>query len=149
MHQLSGTFLAVILASQRIPCRVLCACCLPCRLQAAMIADYTEGRMDESRRAALHAEYEEMRDAKDVKQMLEALKRGFRRKKRGLAGLDGEDVSGRASPCTVWVEWFGRARVAVSGWCGCKLRRMLEATSQSVFHPCVAQASASNVHVVH
>jgi hypothetical protein len=65
-------------------------------LQAAMIADYTEGRMDETRRAALHTEYEEMRDAKDLKQMLEALKRGFRRKKRGLAGLDDEDVSGCA-----------------------------------------------------
>jgi hypothetical protein len=59
-----------------------------------MIADYKEGRMDEERRAALHAEFEEMRDAKDVKQMLEALRRGFRRKRRqGLAGLDDDDVS--------------------------------------------------------
>jgi hypothetical protein len=111
-----------------------------------MIADYTEGRMDESRRAALHAEYEEMRDAKDVKQMLEALKRGFRRKKRGLAGLDDEDVSGCVCACTVWIEWFDRARVAVTGGCGCKLRRMLTATKQGVF--CLFVAHVSNAHVV-
>ncbi|KAF6263191.1 hypothetical protein COO60DRAFT_1671934 [Scenedesmus sp. NREL 46B-D3] len=59
---------------------------------AAMIAEYKEGRMDEVRRAALHAEYEETRDAKDVAMFLDALKRGYRRKRRqGLAGLDDED----------------------------------------------------------
>lgn len=60
-----------------------------------MLADYKEGRMDEVRRAALHAEFEETRDAKDVAQMLEALRRGFRRKRKGLAGLDDDDVSGQ------------------------------------------------------
>lgn len=67
-----------------------------CRsLQAELIAEVKEGRMDESRRADLHAKWTAGKDAKEMRDLLEALKRGFRKKKRKAgAGLDeDEDVS--------------------------------------------------------
>lgn len=50
--------------------------------------------MDESRRASLHAMWEAERDSAAVREMLEAVRRGFRRKRKGALGLDDDEVSG-------------------------------------------------------
>lgn len=50
--------------------------------------------MDESRRADLHAKWMAGKDAKEMKDLLEALKRGFKRKRKAGAGLDDDEDVG-------------------------------------------------------
>lgn len=62
-------------------------------LQAELIAEVKEGRMDETRRVALHAQWLAGQEDRDMRDLLDAIKRGFRRKRRHAAGLDDDDVS--------------------------------------------------------
>lgn len=55
------------------------------------MADATEGRLDEARRAALHARWGDAQESKQIRELLQAIKNGFRRKRRMGAGLDGDE----------------------------------------------------------
>lgn len=50
--------------------------------------------MDESRRVDLHAKWVAGKDAKEMRDLLDALKRGFRRKRKAGAGLDSDEEVG-------------------------------------------------------
>lgn len=67
-------------------------CSTLCSVQAELIADVQEGRLDEARRAALHARWQDGQESREVDALLDALKRGFRRKRRAAAGLEDEEV---------------------------------------------------------
>lgn len=60
-------------------------------MQEDLLADATEGRLDESRRAALHSRWADAQEAKEIRDLLNAIKNGFRRKKRLGAGLEGDE----------------------------------------------------------
>ncbi len=60
--------------------------------QASLLGNAKESRLDESRRVSLHAMWEAERDSAAVREMLEALRRGFRRKRKGGLGMDDDEV---------------------------------------------------------
>lgn len=82
-----------------------CAFAAECHVvQEELLADATEGRMDESRRATLHSRWADAQEAKQIRELLNAIKNGFKRKRRLGAGLEGdEDEVG---------EWGGAGVVA-------------------------------------
>lgn len=62
----------------------------PTHPQEDLLAEATEGRLDESRRASLHARWADVQEAKEIRELLNAIKNGFRRKRRLGAGLEGD-----------------------------------------------------------
>lgn len=66
-------------------------------VQEELLAEATEGKMDESRRASLHARWADAQESQQIRDLLNAIKNGFRRKRRLGAGLEGgEDEVGGA-----------------------------------------------------
>ncbi|KXZ48332.1 hypothetical protein GPECTOR_28g738 [Gonium pectorale] len=58
----------------------------------SLLGTAREGALDESRRASLHALWEQERDSAAVRELLEAVRRGFRKgRRKGLNGLDDDD----------------------------------------------------------
>lgn len=60
-------------------------------VQEELLAEATEGRMDESKRAALHSRWADAQEAKQIRELLNAIKNGFKRKRRLGAGLEGDE----------------------------------------------------------
>lgn len=65
-------------------------------MQEELLADAAEGKMDETRRAALHARWADAQEAKQIRELLAAVKNGFRRKRRLGAGLEADEDEVRA-----------------------------------------------------
>lgn len=65
--------------------------------------------MDESRRASLHARWADVQEAKEIRELLNAIKNGFRKKRRLGAGLEGDGDEVRQVFRGGWLRAGGRA----------------------------------------
>eukprot|EP00775_Hariotina_reticulata_P002800 gene2800-3093_t len=61
---------------------------------AELIGNDKEGKLDEVQRRALHAEWQDRQEARDLQKVLDGVKGGFRRKRKQAAGLDEEAEDG-------------------------------------------------------
>lgn len=59
-------------------------------MQASLIGDVRERRRDQKVRDAMHHQWLEKQDAREMREVVEGIQRGFRRVRRG--GLAGDEV---------------------------------------------------------